>query len=112
MKISKFSIALAPFFMALMTTSCALFTPNEDSQKAVKQTLETPESWAVKAEQYGDDSIEWLKTFNDPLMLKLIAEGKANNFDLQVAAGNMDKAWLLAKQSGAALKPNVDFLNP
>ncbi len=98
-----------PLLIALITASCTLFTPNEDSQKAVKQVIETPESWAIKAEQYGDDSIKWLETFNDPMMLKLIAESKANNFDLQVAAGNMDKAWLLAKQSGAALKPNVDL---
>ncbi|MEE9354247.1 MAG: efflux transporter outer membrane subunit [Methylococcaceae bacterium] len=107
----KFSHCLksTPLLIALITTSCTLFTPNEDSKQAVKQVIETPESWAIKADQYGDNSIKWLETFNDPMMLKLIAEGKANNFDLQVAAGNMDKAWLLAKQSGAALKPNVDL---
>lgn len=104
MKLSQFT----PLLIALLTTSCTLFTPNEDSQQAVKQAIETPESWAIKAEQY-DDSTQWLETFNDPMMLKLIAEGKANNFDLRVAAGNMDKAWLLAKQSGAALKPNADL---
>jgi len=42
-------------------------------------------------------------------MLNLIEEGKAKNIDLQIAAGNMDKAWLLAKQSGAALKPTADL---
>ncbi len=98
-----------PLLIALLMASCTLFTPNKDSQPAVKQAIKTPESWAMKAEQYGDDSTQWLETFNDPMMLKLIEEGKANNFDLQVAAGNMDKAWLLAKQSGAALKPNADL---
>jgi len=106
MRVSKF---IALLTMALLASSCAKNTAKLDSQQAVKQAIETPESWAMKAEQYGDDSIKWIKTFNDPMMLKLIAEGKANNLDLRVAAGNMDKAWLLAKQSGAALKPTADL---
>ncbi|MCF6210685.1 MAG: efflux transporter outer membrane subunit [Gammaproteobacteria bacterium] len=107
MRVSKFIILPA---MVLLTSSCALFnTAKQDSPQAVKQAVETPESWAIKAKQYDDDSINWLKTFNDPMMLKLIAEGKANNINLRVAAGNMDKAWLLAKQSGAALKPTADL---
>lgn len=106
MRVSKF---IALLIMVLLASSCAKNTAKQDSQQAVKQAIETPESWAIKAEQYGDDSTKWLKTFNDPMMLKLIAEGKANNLDLRAAAGNMDKAWLLAKQSGAALKPTADL---
>lgn len=102
------SIALS--MAALSISSCAFMTtPESERNQAIENAVETPESWAIKAEQYGDDSIKWLKTFNDPMMLKLIAEGKANNLDLRVVAGNMDKAWLLAKQSGAALKPTVDL---
>ncbi len=95
--------------MVLLVASCATTTPKSERIQIVKSAVETPMSWATKAEQYGDDSIKWLESFNDPLMLKLIAEGKANNLDLQAAAGNMDKAWLLAKQSGAALKPTADL---
>jgi len=104
MKLNQFTLLL----IALMTTSCVT-TPHEDNQQAVKQAIDTPESWATQAAQYSDASIKWLETFNDPMMLKLIAEGKAKNFDLQVAAGSMDKAWLLAKQSHTALKPNADL---
>ncbi|MBL4682167.1 MAG: efflux transporter outer membrane subunit [Pseudomonadales bacterium] len=106
MRVSKFIILPA---MVLLISSCATNSAKQASQQAVKQAIETPESWAIKAQQYNDDSINWLKTFNDPMLLKFIAEGKANNLDLQVAAGNMDRAWLLAKQSGAALKPTVDL---
>ncbi len=42
-------------------------------------------------------------------MLKLIEEGNAKNLNLQITADTMNKAWLLAKQSGAALKPNADL---
>ncbi len=77
MRVIKFIILPV---IVLFTSSCTTFnTAKQDSPQAVKQAIETPESWAVKAKQYDDDSINWLKTFNDPMMLKLIAEGKANN---------------------------------
>ena len=71
-------------------------------------TVATPAAWTggQSAEQVQAD---WLLAFNDPLMLELIAEGQANNRDLQVAVGNMDKAWLLARQAGVGLKPTADL---
>lgn len=111
MRASKFFII--SLIIALISISCALFTPDEDSQQAVKEAIEAPESWATEvarnAAKLGDTSTKWVASFNDPVMLKLIEEGKANNLDLQVAAGNMNKAWLMAEQSGAALKPTADL---
>lgn len=99
--------------IALLTTSCAIFTPKEVQQQAIDTATNAPESWATEvaknALKADDAPAKWLASFNDPVMLKLIKEAKTNNRDLQVAAGNMDKAWLLAKQSGAALKPTVDL---
>jgi NodT family efflux transporter outer membrane factor (OMF) lipoprotein len=95
--------------IALMVLSCVNSNPQNGHQKAVKKAIEAPETWATKTAEYANVSDKWLENFNDPMMLKLIREGKENNIDLQIAAGNMDKAWLLAKQSGASLKPTADF---
>lgn len=107
MKVNKF-IALP--VVSLMAASCVTSAPKgAQQQRAVKSAIETPASWASKATQYADQSTKWLADFNDPMLLKLIAEGKANNLDLRAAAGNMDKAWLLAKKSGSSLKPKADL---
>ena len=99
--------------IALLVTSCATNTANEDSKLAAKQAIKAPNAWVTEvsknASKHKNDSVKWLESFNDPILLKLIAEAKDNNLDLKVASGNMDKAWLLAEQSGAALKPTVDL---
>jgi len=43
------------------------------------------------------------------LMLKFIKEVIKNNYDLKIAALNMNKSWLLAKQAGSALYPTLDL---
>ena len=105
MRITKL-IALS--VVALLVTSCVT-TQREEREQAIEQAIETPASWAADSAENAESPTRWLESFNDPMLLKLIEEGKANNIDLQVAAGNMDKAWLLAKQSGAALKPSADL---
>lgn len=95
--------------VAISAVSCVTTTQEYDRKQTVEKAVKTPASWAIQNPENGNVPMRWLESFNDPIMLKLIREGKANNNDLQVAAGNMDKAWLLAKQSGAALKPNVDL---
>jgi len=107
-KLTSVSVAV------LLATSCATTAPQKtEREEAVKTAVATPVAWATEvaknAAKQVDVSEKWLESFNDPLMLKLIKEGKANSLDLKAAAGNMDKAWLLAKQSGAALKPNAEL---
>lgn len=94
---------------SLMMTACAVSTPMAEREKAVRGAVDAPAVWAAKATQYASNTVRWPESFNDPLMLKLIEEGKANNLNLQVTAGNMDKAWLLAEKSGAALKPTANL---
>jgi len=105
MRITKL-IALS--VVALLVASCVT-TQREEREQAIEQAIETPASWAADSAENAESPTRWLESFDDPMLLKLIEEGKANNIDLQVAAGNMDKAWLLAKQSGAALKPIADL---
>lgn len=95
--------------ITLITTSCSISTSKIDTQKTIKKVLKAPKSWNTKTIKDNNISTKWIKSFNDPIMLKLIQKGKANNNDLKIAAANMNIAWLLAKQSGAALKPTVDL---
>ncbi|MDY0223653.1 MAG: efflux transporter outer membrane subunit [Desulfobacterium sp.] len=53
--------------------------------------------------------VNWLSSFKDPVLLRLIEEGKENNRILKIAAANVDKARLLADQAGAGLKPTLDL---
>ncbi len=106
MRVSKL-ITLS--IITLMCTSCAVKTQNVQIQQATKKAIQTPTNWASEAKKYKNVKIRWLDSFNDPMMLKLIKEGETNNIDLQVAATNMDKAWLLAKKAGANLKPTTNL---
>jgi NodT family efflux transporter outer membrane factor (OMF) lipoprotein len=103
------SIPIYISIIALLVTSCATKPPETRVDQEVEESVETPAKWTINTLEEEDVPIQWLESFNDPVLLELIEEGKANNSDLQVAAGNMDKAWLLAKQSGTALKPTADL---
>jgi len=94
---------------SLMMMACAVSTPMSERQKSVSGAVNAPATWAAKAGRHGDNIAKWPESFNDPLMLKFIEEGKANNLDLKTAAGNMEKAWLLAEKSGTALKPSANL---
>ena len=104
---------VVPIAAALVTISCTLSNNtgavHAKQNAAMGDAVATPESWSSEALQKSVPTPDWLKSFNDPMMLKLIAEGKANNPNLKVSSGNMEKAWLLAKQSGVGLKPTADL---
>ena len=53
-------------------------------------------------------TVDWLETLNDPTLKALIAEGKAKNIDLKLAAANVEKANLLASKSATSLKPTAN----
>lgn len=105
--------------IALSLSACVATDDTEQNSAINNQALNTPATWStdVNSNAAGinisganiSGPRQWLESFNDPLLLKLVAEGKANNFELKAAAANMNKAWLLAEKSGAALKPTLDL---
>lgn len=95
--------------IALLVISCSGNLSKNEHQIIIENAIDAPEKWAMETSEHVDTSTRWIESFNDPTMIKLIKEGKANNIDLQIAASNMDKALILAKQSGATLKPTVDL---
>ncbi len=95
-----------PLLAGLLILSAC--TANPILQDA-KVSVEIPDKWSSIASQYKDFKITWLEGFKDPLMLALIEEGRNNNPDLILAAGNMNKAWLLAAKSATSLMPSADL---
>ena len=51
----------------------------------------------------------WIETFDDAALTALVIEAQENNRDLAAAAANVDRAWALARQAGAALTPDVSI---
>ncbi|MEL7452272.1 MAG: TolC family protein, partial [Pseudomonadota bacterium] len=47
--------------------------------------------------------------FQDPALVTLVEEAQANNRDLRAAALNVERSWLLARQAGAELSPQVNL---
>ena len=106
--------ARTPLSVALLAgalVGCGV-TPSEDeveqqAGEAVRQqTPVTPAAWVAAAES-GDVQAGWVSTFEDSALTALVVEAQANNRELAAAAANVDRAWALARQSSAALVPDV-----
>ena len=91
-------------------TACA--TPSVEqvesdvSQAAQQQVPATPAQWQMAAES-GEVQAGWVDSFNDPELTALVIEAQENNRELAAAAANVDRAWALARQAGAALVPSL-----
>lgn len=107
------------FALASLLSSCSsLVYDKEREEGAAQQSIENqvrdigPESeWASNTDQVDSVpiSVDWLSSFNDSNLLELIEEGKGNNRNLKVAAANVERAWLLARQAGVGLRPTLDL---
>jgi NodT family efflux transporter outer membrane factor (OMF) lipoprotein len=95
---------------ALSVSACASITSREEAAGAARASLpETPEAWAAAQEDVGDVEVGWIAAFNDPVLTDLVNEAQANNKNLQAAAANVERSNALARQAGAALKPQVNL---
>lgn len=88
--------------------ACGQKYEHSDATKSIApDTLTTQKNWATTVEDSGEVKDGWIADFNDPLLNDLVREAMKNNPDLQAAAARVDRAWALAAQAGAALKPTV-----
>ena len=75
----------------------------QDVDQALKSQPPTmPEQWGTVVES-GTVQAGWIESFNDPALTALVFEAQKNNRDLLAAASNVDRAYSLARQAGAAL---------
>ncbi len=67
-----------------------------------------PDSFAAEAAQSTVDD-GWIKSFNDPTLLKLTDEALAANPGLKIAKSKVDRADGLTRQAEAGLKPTIGY---
>ena len=97
---------------SLALSGCGTTPSNEQVEQDVgeavqQQPPETPEQWALA--DAGAVQSGWIASFNDPTLSALVVEAQTYNRDLVAAAANVDRAWALARQAGAALAPSVSL---
>ncbi|MEM9668725.1 MAG: TolC family protein [Pseudomonadota bacterium] len=100
----------------LLTAACCLFAAceavpgrEEAAEIARSEIQDTPEYWQAAAARIGEVESGWIATFNDPKLEELVREAQANNRNLRTAALNVERSWLLARQAGAELSPQVNL---
>ena len=104
-------VRLTPLFVsALVLSACATVEPGREEARSIasEQIADQPDYWTAAAARVGEVEAGWIEAFNDPVLVELVQEAQANNRDLRAAALNVDRARLLAQQSGAALSPQVN----
>lgn len=84
---------------------------DEAIDREIERLKEPGDEWstAMKNIARSPSHVNWLSSFDDPVLLRLIEEGKENNRTLKIAAANVARARLLAGQAGAGLKPTLDL---
>lgn len=91
---------------ALLTLVGGCGTPS--APKAADQTkVPSRDGFTKAAADPGKVQDNWLATFKDPALPKLVQEAQANNPNLTVASGRLDEARARAVKAGAALSPQI-----
>ncbi len=110
--IRVFRLWLAPVAVSFALVGCVSQpleqVEREAGEAARGQVPDTPEGGAWGGNQ-GSVQVGWIESFDDAVLTALVMEAQANNRDLAGAAAAVDRAWALARQSGAALMPDVSI---
>ena len=106
-------LSLSLLVVAYGVAGCGVTPPQEQVERDVadaaqEQAPTSPAQWQAAADS-GAVQAGWVETFNDASLTALVIEAQANNRDLAAAAANVDRAWALARQAGAALAPDVSI---
>jgi NodT family efflux transporter outer membrane factor (OMF) lipoprotein len=104
----------AAAMVAAMLTSGACVLKSPPDLEAIRSesmpAVTVPTDWTAPGAGAGPVSGNWVASFGDQLLAAAVAEGIANNPDLQVGAARVEQAMLYAKLAGATLYPSVDIL--
>ena len=111
MRMPRLSLPLLCFVGSL--AACGVTPPLEQVEREVGEAAQdqapaTPPEWQAAADS-GTVQAGWVETFDDAALTALVIEAQSNNRDLAAAAANVDRAWALARQAGAALAPDVSI---
>lgn len=98
--------------LACGLSACGALGPSQQQvqrdvdQAAQREAPEAPDQWEMASDS-GAVQAGWIESFSDPTLTALVIEAQANNRNLAAAAANVDRAWGLARQAGAALTPDI-----
>jgi NodT family efflux transporter outer membrane factor (OMF) lipoprotein len=112
MQAPRLSLSIA--FLAGALAGCGVIPSQEQVERDVEQAVQeqapaASTQWETVADS-GAVQAGWIDSFNDPVLAALVIEAQANNRDLAAAAANVDRAWALARQAGAALAPDASIV--
>lgn len=97
--------SMAMLVVALLVNGCAV------GPDYVRPSLDVPETFRGKeavTETGSLGDVAWSDIFQDPVLVKLITDGIANNHDMRIAAARVDEYRALAGVSRGALYPQFD----
>jgi multidrug efflux system outer membrane protein len=81
---------------------------SEDVKKDLPVSSEAlPQEWKTSA-LAGDVPSGWIKTFQDPILEKIVEESLKNNLDLKDVQAKLESSAASARLAGAAANPFVD----
>jgi len=90
-------------FVSLLLSGCFAVGPDYQRPK-----IPIPRQWTETPAVQGSQPEQWWKTFNDPILDKLISEAIASNLDLKLALERVKDARALRSATIAAGLPSLD----
>ena len=95
--------------LTIFSWGCAIHKPPSNPQvvgQALPKATPLPPKWSSNS-TVGDVSDDWVKSFHDPGLERMIADAMANNLDLRQSAARVEAARQSVIVVGSQLKPQV-----
>ncbi|HEY8034505.1 MAG TPA: efflux transporter outer membrane subunit [Methylobacter sp.] len=89
--------------VTLLLSGCSAVGPDYERPK-----IPVPQQWAESTGATGSQPDKWWKTFNDPVLDKLISDAIASNLDLKLTLERVKDARALRSATIAAGLPSLD----
>jgi len=95
--------------LGLLFTGCTNNVPtHKEATSGIKHGKDAPAAFSSPHIQ-GEVRDDWLKTFHDKRLNRLVKEGEANNPNLKVAAHRVERAIALTSLTHSGMMPTVDL---
>jgi len=103
----KKNILISSWILAILVSGCATVATHDEAVATIKKPIENlPQNFKNQVgEKMKDDG--WLKSFNDPKLVKLVDEALKKNPGIKIAEAKVEQARGLIQQSESKLKPTV-----
>ena len=90
--------------VVVVSSGCAAVSP--ERRAGILEEAE-PAAWTSSAARVGGVDQNWIASFQDRTLERLVAEAEEQNHDLKVAAARLSKAQASAQIAGADLYPSI-----